>query len=99
VNPGDCFAFKGANAMILIELSKRIHLTAVTMEHIPKAIAISGKIDSAPKDFSVWGYKEVQDPEPLQLGSFEYLDNGNPLQTFDIDVSKIIFFSILSKLY
>ncbi|XP_059478463.1 klaroid protein-like [Neocloeon triangulifer] len=84
VNPGDCFAFKGATGMILIELSKNIHLTAVTMEHIPKSIAISGNIDSAPKDFSIWGFKEEQDPEPLQLGSFSYLDNGQALQTFDI---------------
>jgi len=88
VNPGDCFAFKGANAMILIELSRKIHLTAVTMEHIPKSIAISGKIDSAPKDFSVWGFREVQDPEPQPLGSFRYLDNDQPIQTFDVTVSR-----------
>jgi hypothetical protein len=87
VNPGECFAFKGANAMILMGLSKKIRVTAVTMEHIPKTIAINGNIDSAPKEFSVWGYSDDLDPEPLLLGSFVYLDNDQSLQTYDINVS------------
>ncbi|XP_065338667.1 klaroid protein-like isoform X2 [Cloeon dipterum] len=84
VNPGDCYAFKGATGIILIELSKKIHLTAVTMEHIPKTISLNGNIDSAPKDFSIWGFKEDQDTDPIQLGSFTYVDNGQALQTFEI---------------
>jgi Sad1 / UNC-like C-terminal len=87
VNPGECFAFKGANAMILMGLSKKIRVTAVTMEHIPKTSAINGNIDSAPKEFSVWGYSDDLDPEPLLLGSFVYLDNNQSLQTYDINVS------------
>jgi len=87
VNPGECFAFKGANAMILMGLSKKIRVTAVTMEHIPKTIAINGNIDSAPKEFSVWGYSDDLDPEPLLLGNFVYLDNNQSLQTYDINVS------------
>lgn len=86
VNPGECFAFKGANAMILMGLSKKIRVTAVTMEHIPKTIAINGNIDSAPKEFSVWGYSDDLDPEPLLLGNFVYLDNNQALQTYDINV-------------
>lgn len=54
VNPGNCWAFKGSKGFLVIRLSMRIVLTAVSLEHIPKALAPSGMLLSAPRDFSVY---------------------------------------------
>ena len=54
MNPGQCWAFKGAEGYLVLELSGRVKPTAFSVEHIPKALSPTGKIDSAPKDFSVW---------------------------------------------
>lgn len=54
VNPGNCWAFKGSQGFLVIRLSMRIVPTAVSLEHIPKALAPSGTLLSAPRDFSVY---------------------------------------------
>lgn len=54
VHPGNCWAFKGSNGFLVIRLSMRIVVTAVSLEHIPKALAPSGTLLSAPRDFSVY---------------------------------------------
>lgn len=38
----------------VLQLNTPIHVTGFTMEHIPISLAPNGKIDSAPKLFSVW---------------------------------------------
>lgn len=53
VNPGECWAFKGSTGYLVIQLSGRVRITAVSLEHIPKSISPSGNIDSAPKEFTV----------------------------------------------
>ncbi|XP_061220685.1 SUN domain-containing protein 2 [Neopsephotus bourkii] len=82
VNPGNCWAFHGSQGFAVIRLSSIIRPTAVTLEHIPKALSHKGNIDSAPKDFAVYGLKEEREEEGLLLGQFEYNHNGNPIQTF-----------------
>lgn len=54
VNPGNCWAFKGSKGFLGIRLSMRIVPTAVSLEHIPKALAPSGTLLSAPRDFSIY---------------------------------------------
>ncbi|XP_055326264.1 klaroid protein-like [Sitodiplosis mosellana] len=54
------------------------------MEHIPKSLAPNGRIDSAPKFFTVWGLETVNDGEPHQFGEYEYLENGTSLQYFPV---------------
>lgn len=54
VNPGNCWAFKGSKGFLVIRLSMRIVPTAFSLEHIPKALAPSGTLLSAPRDFSVY---------------------------------------------
>ena len=100
--PGECWAFKGYEGRIVIKLSQVIVPTSITYEHIPKQISRDGNIDSAPKKFQVLGLADEKDTEGTPLGSFEYLDNGYPLQTFDIqnpDGKKyqIIEFHVLSN--
>lgn len=54
VHPGNCWAFRGSKGFLVIHLSMRILPTAVSLEHIPKALAPSGTLRSAPRDFSVY---------------------------------------------
>lgn len=54
VNPGNCWAFRGSQGFAIIRLSDIIRPTAVTLEHIPKALSPQGAIPSAPKDFAVY---------------------------------------------
>ncbi|NXS56737.1 SUN2 protein, partial [Brachypteracias leptosomus] len=82
VNPGNCWAFRGSQGFAIIRLSDIIHPTAVTLEHIPKALSPQGTIPSAPKDFAVYGLKEEREEEGHLLGQFTYNHNGDPIQTF-----------------
>jgi hypothetical protein len=51
--PGSCWAFQGSKGHLVIELSANITPSAFTLEHISKSLTAEGKIDSAPKDFTV----------------------------------------------
>ncbi|NXJ80232.1 SUN2 protein, partial [Trogon melanurus] len=82
VNPGNCWAFRGSQGFAIIRLSSIIRPTAVTLEHIPKALSPQGTIPSAPKDFAVYGLKEEKEEEGLLLGQFTYNHDGDPIQTF-----------------
>ncbi len=53
VHPGQCWAFKGTQGYLVVQLAGEIYPTSFAMEHIPKALSPTGNIDSAPKDFSV----------------------------------------------
>ncbi|NXN13401.1 SUN2 protein, partial [Indicator maculatus] len=82
VNPGNCWAFRGSQGFAVIRLSDIIHPTAVTLEHIPKALSPQGTIPSAPKDFAVYGLKEEREEEGRLLGQFTYNHDGDAIQTF-----------------
>ncbi|NXF02592.1 SUN2 protein, partial [Smithornis capensis] len=85
VNPGNCWAFRGSQGFAVIRLSSVIRPTAVTLEHIPKALSPQGTIPSAPKDFTVYGLKEEGEEEGLLLGQFTYNHDGDPIQTFYLE--------------
>ncbi|XP_055663456.1 SUN domain-containing protein 2 [Falco peregrinus] len=85
VNPGNCWAFRGSQGFAVIRLSSIIRPTAVTLEHIPKALSPQGTIPSAPKDFAVYGLKEEGEDEGLLLGQFTYNHDGDPIQTFYLE--------------
>lgn len=53
VHPGQCWAFRGTQGYLVIQTSTTIFPSGFTLEHIPKSLAPSGVIDSAPKDFTV----------------------------------------------
>lgn len=84
MQPGSCWAFQGSRGHLVIELSANITPTAFTLEHIPKSIAPEGKIDSAPKEFTVLGLSNEFDTVGSNLGNFTYNESGPPLQTFSI---------------
>ena len=53
VLPGQCWAFKGSQGFLVIQLAGAIYPSSFSMEHIPKALSPTDKIDSAPKDFTI----------------------------------------------
>merc|ERR1712241_35697 len=84
VQPGECWAFKGSSGFVVIQLSERIIPTRFSMEHISKSMSPSGKIDSAPKDFVVYGLRSEKDVVPVRLGAFTYSQDTDPLQFFEM---------------
>ncbi|XP_036615235.1 SUN domain-containing protein 2 isoform X2 [Trichosurus vulpecula] len=82
VQPGNCWAFRGPQGFAVVRLSARIHLTAVTLEHVPKALSPVSNIPSAPKDFVILGLSEDSQSEGVALGHFTYDNAGESIQTF-----------------
>ncbi|EDS43289.1 predicted protein [Culex quinquefasciatus] len=70
---------------IVIQLNSAVVVTGFSLEHISKLLAPNNQIDSAPKNFSVWGLATEHDPDPVQLGSYVYQDNSAALQYFPVD--------------
>jgi len=92
VNPGNCFAFGGGDGTLGVKLSHPIVIQNVTIEHIPKAIALSGSIDSAPKDFTIYGLSgNPNDWSKKELGRFQYDMDGTPTQTFNVENTKMFY--------
>ncbi|KAJ8916118.1 hypothetical protein NQ315_004485 [Exocentrus adspersus] len=79
--PGNCFAFYGSTGRIRIKLGKKIHIKAVTMDHIK----LIEDASSAPKDFEVFGLYDPLDVAGIYLGRFRYNLGGRPYQTFAIN--------------
>ncbi len=93
-SPGQCWAFKGAQGCAVIKLSNPVHISDVTLEHIPKTLSPDGNVSSAPRHFEVLGLADgVDDPNPVHLGNFTYDVNNskNPVQTFHVKPLKQAF--------
>ena len=94
VQPGQCWAFKGSAGYVVIQLSEPVQPTRFSLEHIAQSMSPSGRIDSAPRDFVVYGLRAEKDPEPFQLGSYSYSQEGGrlPLQFFSVEFPTEEFF-------
>lgn len=57
---GNCWAFKGSNGSLGIQLSRKIVVTHITVEHLAKELALD--TSSAPRDIEVWAGLEDTDP-------------------------------------
>ncbi|MEQ2285922.1 hypothetical protein AMECASPLE_036897, partial [Ameca splendens] len=84
--PGQCWAFAGSQGHLSIALSHKVSISHVSMGHIPKMVSPTGSISSAPREFSVYGKKYLEDEESL-LGTFLYDEDGDHLQTFKLPVN------------
>ncbi|XP_065501352.1 SUN domain-containing protein 1 isoform X3 [Caloenas nicobarica] len=82
--PGNCWAFKGSQGYLVVRLAIKIYPTAFTLEHIPKAVALTGNITSALKNFAVYGLDDEYQEEGKLLGQYVYDEAGEPLQTFPV---------------
>ncbi|NXK01190.1 SPAG4 protein, partial [Corythaixoides concolor] len=54
VSPGSCWALRGHQGQVVIRLPARVHLSAVTVQHIHKEASPSGTVVSAPRDMAVF---------------------------------------------
>ncbi|XP_037610464.1 SUN domain-containing protein 1-like isoform X8 [Sebastes umbrosus] len=84
VHPGNCWAFRGSAGFLVIRLSMRILPTAFSLEHIPRILAPSGTLHSAPRDFTVYGLDDESQERGKLLGSYTYDEDGEALQTYAV---------------
>ncbi|XP_058476689.1 SUN domain-containing protein 1-like isoform X2 [Solea solea] len=82
IQPGNCWAFQGSSGFLVIRLSMRIVPTAFSLDHIPKVLAPSGTLRSAPRDFSVYGLDDERQESGKLLGVYTYDPDGDALQTY-----------------
>ncbi|XP_061561577.1 SUN domain-containing protein 1-like isoform X2 [Phycodurus eques] len=82
VHPGNCWAFRGSTGFLVIRLSMSVVPSAFSLEHIPKALAPSGTLRSAPRHFAVYGLADAAQDRGTPLGSYAYEEDGEALQTF-----------------
>lgn len=99
--PGKCWAFRGAEGFLVIALSYPVRITHVTLEHLPRILSPTGRIDSAPRSFAVYGVTSERE-EGNHLGTFTYDQYGEPIQTFPLpaqvlDVYRMVELRILSN--
>ncbi|CDW54431.1 Sad1 UNC domain containing protein [Trichuris trichiura] len=78
--PGECWAFKGSVGSVVIQLGGTIQITGVSYEHVAKSISPDGHIESAPKNFEVYGLTSKNSPNATLLGSYTYREDGDALQ-------------------
>ncbi|CAH1274367.1 SUN1 [Branchiostoma lanceolatum] len=89
VHPGNCWAFRGSEGYMVIQLSGVVRPTSFSLEHIPKSLSPTGQIDSAPKDFTVYGLEDETQAEGDLLGNYTYDDNAGALQYFPVQVTDV----------
>ena len=53
-SPGMCWPFSGTHGELGIRLIRRIHVTAVTIDHVDRSLSLDGGA-SAPRDIEAWG--------------------------------------------
>ncbi|XP_043836732.1 SUN domain-containing protein 5 [Dromiciops gliroides] len=82
MTPGNCWAFSGDSGQVVIRLARKIFLTNITIQHIPKTISLSGNLDTAPKDFVVYGINDKSREETF-LGAFLFQPE-NSIQMFPL---------------
>ncbi|XP_025837086.1 SUN domain-containing protein 2 [Agrilus planipennis] len=91
VNPGECWAFQNFPGFLVIKLAAPIKIDAFSYEHISKKLMPNGKIDSALKDFAVYGLKNETDTEPILIGTYHYDHDGPSLQYFAAESHGLTF--------
>ncbi|XP_056221357.1 SUN domain-containing protein 1-like [Seriola aureovittata] len=84
IHPGNCWAFRGSTGFLVIRLSMRILPTAFSLEHIPKALAPSGTLRSAPRRFDIYGLDDESQERGKLLGTYTYDEDGEALQTYPV---------------
>ena len=80
-SPGQCWAFRGSQGAVVVQLSSAIHITAVSIEHISSLLSPDGSIHSAPSHMSLSGVTEDRE-DFTPLLNFTYSATGDTVQTF-----------------
>lgn len=98
MHPGSCWAFRGSEGFLVIQLANKVSISAFTYEHIPQRLSPSDNIDSAPNNFAVYGLGDENDTEGMLLGEYEYKippSSDEPLQTFPVETKTSEKFSVV----
>lgn len=82
ISPGECWAFQNFPGFIVIKLATRIRVDAFSYEHVSRLLVPEGKVDSAPKEFEVFGLDSEEDKEPIKIGHYIYEYDGESIQYF-----------------
>ncbi|XP_036321670.1 SUN domain-containing protein 3 [Rhagoletis pomonella] len=83
MEPGNCFAFKRAQAVVTIKLAQAIYVESFELEHLCKGNAPNNDTSSAPKDFEVYGIMATSWQE-FKMGDFTYANQQPPAQNFAV---------------
>ncbi|XP_013169305.1 PREDICTED: uncharacterized protein LOC106119018 [Papilio xuthus] len=86
--PAECWAFQGFPGYLVIRTYAVIEVTGFSVEHMSRLLAVEGKIESAPKNFSVYGLHGELDPEPHLFGDYMYDANSTAIQYFPVKYPK-----------
>ncbi|XP_023943723.2 klaroid protein [Bicyclus anynana] len=86
--PAECWAFQGFPGYLVIRTYAIIEVTGFSLEHMSRLLAAEGKIESAPKNFSVYGLHEELDTEPHLFGEYMYDANNTAIQYFPVQYPK-----------
>ncbi|KAI4504357.1 hypothetical protein M0802_000828 [Mischocyttarus mexicanus] len=84
---GECWAFHGSHGKVVLELAILATISHVTIEHIPVSMSLTGRIDSAPRKFIIFGYFKDQ---YILIDTFEYNIHGSSTQTFLITKRELL---------
>ncbi|CAB3223837.1 unnamed protein product [Arctia plantaginis] len=82
--PAECWAFQGFPGYLVVRTYAIIEVTGFSLEHMSRLLAVDGKIESAPRNFSVYGLHGEMDPEPHLFGDYMYDSNGTSIQYFPV---------------
>uniref|UniRef100_A0A913HCW7 SUN domain-containing protein n=1 Tax=Strongyloides stercoralis TaxID=6248 RepID=A0A913HCW7_STRER len=86
--PGECWCFEGSKGYLTISLSRPIHITNISYEHVPVSLIPTKEAFSAPKEIKFWSFEDVKNQETkTDLGTFTYDISQKPLQFFTISPS------------
>ncbi|CAK1547027.1 unnamed protein product [Leptosia nina] len=86
--PAECWAFQGFPGYLVIRTYAIIEVTGFSLEHMSRLLAAEGKIESAPRNFSVYGLHGELDPEPHLFGNYVYDGNSTAIQYFPVQYPK-----------
>jgi len=93
LQPGDCWAFLGHKGQVTIKLSKPIRISHITIDHTHRLI--SHQMNSAPKQFNVWGWRLDLEGKSLinqtLIAEGMYNTEKNQIQTFPAKPSNEIY--------
>lgn len=89
--PGECWAFQNFPGFLVIKLSGPVKIEAFSYEHVSQLLVPNGKIDSAPKEFHVYGLQTEEDKNPILIGKYFFEYNGGSLQFFPAQNAGLTF--------
>jgi SUN domain-containing protein 1/2 len=90
--PGHCLALRGSTGFVDVRLRARVRVDAISIEHIPRAIAYD--TSSAPREFELTGWQlDGRQPsgEMREFGRQVYTigEGASPIQVFDVQPQEV----------